>query len=371
MRVFTFSLSLHIVRTNAHTLVHGKAFPFVVSINASDLVSSSGVKPNSQASVIFGEHAFRCSPRMESLESKDAPPQIAAERLLMLQGVCLVVGTESFDKLLKVCIGENIYEFRRMNDGNPGIPRLLGTSDPQHNSTIHPWGIRETFQGHGFKAIVEYRCSRMEGVPITVNEVSKSILEVSIPTSMVCPHLTRNQRHGILGLLPRLSFISENRFWEYQFQFPNRAMQIHSDPTGATPYEIYSLGNDTNQNITFEISQSFDPDDFHVHPELQMWIVNGTKCDKHDLYRRTLVKFRCPSEWIEIAADRPFRGWTDYEVPFLTMHKKFKARLAQVSEPDDCEYVYTVESTALCLDKDLVPQEFETESATMSCLLEP
>ena len=370
MPVFPILVSLGIYYSEANTLVHGRAFPYVVNINAAEFVPAISERSGSPASVIFGEHAFTCSPRVESSESNSIRPLDAAEKLLMLQGVCIDMGTEYSDRILKVCMGENIKEFRRMSDGNPGIPRVLGTTDPQTNSTLYPWGILEFFSGPDFTAAVQYRCSRMEGKSIIVTEISKSSLEITIPTTLACPHLTRNERHGSLTILPRMSFISDNGFWEYQFQFPNRAMQIHSDPTGATPYEIYSLGNDTNQNITFELSRSFDPDDLHIHPELQMWIVNGTKCGKHDLYRRTLVKFRCPVEWIELAADRPFKGWIDYEVPFLARHKKFKARLARVSEPDDCEYVYTIESTALCLDRDLVPQEFEIESATMSCSLE-
>ena len=347
------------------TLAHSKVYPFVVELNSSSL-SDVGQASFAEAfgRVSFNGHAFTCgkAPRIEDQFS--ASDVLRLERFISLDGLCWDVEQEVGSRnFIQVCIGRDVKEYRLSEQGTKGMMRMIGTSDPINGTATTETGFSETFVGDGKTVTAKYICSRNPSDHPQVTSHSKSETEVSVPTFLVCPSLDDSEIGGIIQSVPPLAMMSRNMFWEYQFMYPAHALQLHRDPTGATENETYSLGSFSDGRFETHQERSLNPAKLFIHPHMAMKLTGGTHCEPQQLERRSTVQFRCPLDWESVGTD----GWRDHFVPLISADKPFRARLADVREPEVCEYEMIVETTALCIDPGFVPTQFEISSHSISC----
>jgi len=363
----TLLLACIVMPSMAGVLTHSQNFPFVIEIDGrprSALLShpSHAVGPP----VTIGKHEFACSKQdtvyNDTLDSTSDP----VTRIHALRGACWDLAVDTGRRrFFKICMGVDINDYKMKDDRSPGIMSSIAKTDPYHNSTVHDWGIEELFEGPGLKVLVKYQCDRAGDKNTTVVE-SQDKFEIQIPTVLSCASLSQEHRENIVSSLPRLGMQSQDRFWQYQFAYPGTVTQVHVDPTGATREEKYSLGNTSDKVLNDRTEHSLDPDDPFISKYLEMRIVEGTMCSKHNIPRQTSVRFRCPLDWPEVVTGLDV-AWTDYIVHTLSRDKKFKARLASVKEPDICEYIFEIETTALCIDPEFIPLQFEVVPAVLAC----
>lgn len=348
-------------------LTHSKTFPVVIEISGNQGNTTTGlISDGRSTSIAIGKHEFTCTKRDEQPEDEINEVSESVTRIHALAGVCWNVGVDTGRKrFFKVCIGEDIKDYKLRSDGSPGIMKLIATTDRIHNSTMHPWGIEEWFEGPDLKVQVKYQCARAGDKYMTVVE-SASKFELEIPTMLVCSSLSYEERMLTVATLPRLGKQSDDRFWVYSFAYPEEVMQVHIDRTGATPEEKFSLGNRSDGTLHVRTENSLNSDNPYITKYLEMKVMDGTMCSKHNIPRQTVVRFRCPLDWEEVVTATDIT-WTEYTVPNLSMDKKFKARLSSVNEPDLCEYLFDIETTALCVDPEFVPKEFEVVPSVVAC----
>ena len=355
-------LACIVFKTHWCTLIHSKSFPYVVELNTDAYTNpiEKGLVNLFESDVTIGSRTFSCSAE-DSDQSSDNDESVS-ERLHGLLGSCWDVPVDQERiKFYRICLGREIKEFELRQDGSPGITRLLATSKSTNQSQWFEWGLSEEFTSPSQDFLVRYKCNRSSGRPVLIQ--GKPILEVDIPTALVCSSLNAHERHVVITTLPRLTMMSEDLWWEYQYEYPTRLLQIHVDPTGKTPLEIYSLGNQTETAWFFRAERSLDPENPFIQSHLELKFINGTLCDKHNLFRETIVRFRCPLSTIDLNTP----GWVEHQVGIFNIDRIFKARLASVKEPDVCTYVINVETTALCVDPEFIPREFEIEPSTLRC----
>jgi hypothetical protein len=350
-------------------LTHSQAYPLIVELTDRKLnLSETPGDIQEPIGVSIGNLKFSCEEGTDFEEVEDElPSNDVLHRIALLSDVCWEIKTDGHDRrFVKVCVGKDVKDYRVQNDGSPGVLRPIAHSSPALNATAHVWGFEEWFSGPDVTVHVKYICGRSAGKQTTFKQ-SGSTYEIEIPTALACLSLNRHERFVVITTLPRLSMQSADRFWEYHFEFPNKASQEHIDRTGATRNEIYSLGNFTDGTFSIEADSSLDPDLVFLQNHLQIKITNGTMCPKHELPRQTIVRFRCPLDWIDLIDSGAVKGWTDHSIPFFSTEKKFKARLADVREPDICEYLFEVETTALCIDQEFIPLQYEIDPSTLVC----
>ena len=134
----------------------------VIEISGSQGNTTTGLISDGRSSTIaIGKHEFTCTKRDEQLEDGINEVSESATRIHALAGVCWSVGVDTGRKrFFKVCIGEDIKDYKVRSDGSPGIMKQIASTDRTHNSTMHPWGIEEWFEGPGLKVQVKYQCAR-------------------------------------------------------------------------------------------------------------------------------------------------------------------------------------------------------------------
>ena len=352
--------------TRGGILTHSKVYPFVVQLNATtDVVFSSEQFAEPLGDVTFNGHAFTCGKPPKPDEDVSHEDSMILERVGALEGICWDIERDMDSRILvQVCIGGDASEYTVGKDGNRSILRVIGTSDPVRDVSRTPNGFREIFQSNRTSVLVEYLCDRRAGENPRITEFSKTQINVSIPTFLVCPSLDDAEIGSIIQSLPALAMMSSDMFWEYQFTYPSHAVQRHSDATGATRNEAYSLGSESTGHYRTHEERSMDPQKLYIHPHIDMHLTGGAVCESHNLPRQSMVKFHCPADWESVEP----QGWRKHYVPQISADKAFFARLAEVREPEVCEYELIVETTALCIDPGFIPTLFEISPHSISCL---
>jgi hypothetical protein len=352
------------------TLIHSRIFPHIVSLNASHTLSDRIDFDSQYVSVNFRENAFGCSrDALETHLRPDGPSGVNSTALILSQG-CFVTSLDSSNrKYWRICPSGGVSEYE-VKDGKAGVERVEARTlvGPRSSATF-PNQFHEAFTGLNLTISVKYICPGESSESMTVQKINSSSYEVSYHSTLSCGTLSNKQRQDVIKSIPKLSFTSSNKFWTYIYKFPDEVYQIHEDPTGDTPNEFYPLGNQTDGQVSVASKSSMDPDNPYIHPELRVLITNGSVCDKHNLTRQTRMHYRCPSKWSQASTSDLNNAWVEHAVPGLGDGIKFKARISNVYEPDYCEYVFVVESTALCADTSLLPSEFHVEPSPFSCTL--
>jgi hypothetical protein len=347
------------------TLIHSKSNPFVIELSTYEI---HGPKAHAhslllESNVTIGDRKFSCSKRTADNLDVQRSHAIHSTREKVIEGVCWTVVVDEHDRrFYKICKGEEIKEYQLKGDGSFGIPKFVAGLKQVNESVWRAWGLEEEFEGPEIAARVRYVCSHiLNKEPKLIS--SKPQIHVEISTPIVCPELNYHELHVILSSIPRLNMISEDRWWNYQYEYPNRLMHIHVDPSGSTPDEFFSLGNHSEDGMFHHKTRYLDPDNPYIQNHMEYKFVNGTLCDKHNIFRETIVRFRCP----HTSVDTKGNEWLDHEVSTLKIDKKFRARLAKIKEPDVCTYELNIEATALCLDPLYIPRELNAGPSTLVC----
>lgn len=356
------------------SLTHSMLFPNIVELNTSSIPFEVTDTAQSFGRVKFnGVHAFECSKLPSSFVSELSRDKFdALEKVVSLFGACWDVDIDVSDSsILRVCMGDKVYQYRMNPDESRSSLRPIGVSDPQFSVTKVPEGIDEVFTGSIEKVHVRYICDHTR-VHISLeksSEGSEYTKLVRIFSYVFCPELSESERQVLLTYLPGLRVFTNQNFWEYQFKYPDELLQIHSD-FDPLLNERYNLGSIITSLLEVVPVTSLDPEDVYMTKQIRYTLEGGTLCERHgDVDRQTTVVFQCPSNWQDLTAGFAVpaaEGWTVFKIPDIG-EKKFVARIANVQEIRVCEYEYTIETNVLCIDSQFIPKFIAVENQFIHC----
>ena len=356
------------------TLARIQLYPHVIELTSPG--SLHDVSPFSfpYGNISFGEKTFECGKYDEDPipeESEDLP---ALEKLAGLEGTCFeTTKVGSRDEFWRFCIANGVSEFFDSR-GTRSPPREIAVSKALESRATHSWGFSERFEGVGGKFQAEYLCGDEFKQPQLSREVGGSEYRVRVSSFLFCETLADSIIGEIISWMPPLSGVSENQLWRYEYHRGSGLKQVPLNKAGQSmTNETIQLSGSVSEspflNINRKEDKSLDQEDVFVRTVIETALPEGDLCVIHGFNRTVAVTFQCPHDWEDVnLGNSP--GWIDHTIPpSLGIGKVFKARMFAVEEPDVCVYEMTVESTALCVDRSLIPRIFEVPNYAVSCRL--